>query len=96
MEAMQAHDGPGADFTVEAMRLDHRLRQAVDCTGPGRVVRGGGRAPLRRGGRARRELLISMGRTVRGIVEGEAIPALFIPHAGRPVARGPASPWSGW
>jgi len=82
VEAIQDITGEGADFTLECVGNPKVLRQAVDALprcGPPRGVCGllGVVAPGT-------EVSLDMerlmnGRTVRGIVEGDAIPDLFIP-----------------
>ena len=71
--------GKGADYTLETTCRPQILRQAVDClrfTGVCGLI---GAAPLGT------EVNIDMnnilfGRTLRGIVEGDSIPDIFIPQ----------------
>ena len=78
VEAIREITGGGADFSLECAGNPKVLRQAVDCLprcgvcGVLGVVAPGTEVSLDM------DLLMN-GRTVRGIVEGDAIPDLFIP-----------------
>lgn len=75
--AILQSDG-GVDFSVECSGIPAVLRQAIDglnVTGVCAVV---GAAPL--GSEVRLDMnSLMFGRTVRGVVEGDAVPAVFIP-----------------
>jgi aryl-alcohol dehydrogenase len=71
--------GTGADYAIEASGRAEALRQAVDCLG---LL---GICGLIGGPPAGAEVTLDMnrilfGRTVRGILGGDSIPDLFIPH----------------
>jgi aryl-alcohol dehydrogenase len=76
---VRAITGTGADYAIEASGRADALRQAVDCLG---VL---GICGLIGGPPAGTEVTLDMnrilfGRTVRGILGGDSIPDLFIPH----------------
>jgi aryl-alcohol dehydrogenase len=78
--AIKAATGAGADFAVETTGVPDVLRQAVDSTAPTGVTGVIGAPAM--GTEVSldvNEILVS-GRTVRGIVEGDAVPAVFIPR----------------
>jgi aryl-alcohol dehydrogenase len=72
--------GGGADFSLEVTASPKVLRQAVECLAPTGVCGLIGAAAFGT------EVLLDMnsilipGRTVRGLVEGDSIPSLFIPR----------------
>ncbi|MBS4730353.1 NAD(P)-dependent alcohol dehydrogenase [Mycobacterium sp. SM1] len=77
----QIHDitGGGADFSVDAVGLPATLRSAVDA------LNVGGTACLVGAGAVGQEVSLDLlhlllGRTVKGIVEGDSIPSIFIPR----------------
>ncbi len=79
VEAIRGITGGGADFSLECVGNPQVLRQAVDCL-PRRgvcrllgVVAPGTQVSLDM------DLLMN-GRTVKGIIEGDAVPDLFIPR----------------
>jgi aryl-alcohol dehydrogenase len=78
--AIKDATGAGADFAVETTGVPEVLRQAVDSTAPTGVTGVIGAPAM--GTEVSldvNEILVS-GRTVRGIVEGDAVPAVFIPR----------------
>ncbi|MEV0965385.1 NAD(P)-dependent alcohol dehydrogenase [Streptomyces sp. NPDC049910] len=71
--------GLGADFTVDTTGAASVLRQAVDVLNQGGVCGLiGGSAPGTEVSLDMRTLLL--GRSVRGIIEGDSVPRLFIPR----------------
>jgi len=79
VEAIRTLTSGGADFSLEATALPQVLRQAVDALG----VRGtcGLIGAPRLGTEVSLDMWsILLGRTVRGIVEGDSIPDIFIPR----------------
>jgi len=78
-EQIRAITGEGAQYSIECTGVPSVLRQAVDClrlTGVCGVV---GVAPL--GTEVSLDVAsILFGRTVRGIIEGDSIPDIFIPQ----------------
>jgi len=78
-ERIRAITGEGAQYSIECTGVPSVLRQAVDClrlTGVCGVV---GVAPL--GTEVSLDVAsILFGRTVRGIIEGDSIPDIFIPQ----------------
>jgi aryl-alcohol dehydrogenase len=79
VEAIQAITGSGAHYSLECTGLPQVTRQAVDCLTLTGVCGQIGAAPLGT------ECSIDMnnilfGRTLRGIVEGDSIPDIFIPR----------------
>lgn len=78
-EQIRAITGGGADFTLDAVGLPTTLRQAVDA------LNIGGTAGLVGAGAVGQEVSLDLvnllfGRTVKGIVEGDTVPQLFIPE----------------
>jgi len=79
VEAVQTITGTGAHYSLECTGLPQVTRQAVDCLTLTGVCGQIGAAPLGT------ECAIDMnnilfGRTLRGIVEGDSIPDIFIPR----------------
>jgi aryl-alcohol dehydrogenase len=76
---IQEITGTGVNFSLEATSLPKVLRQAVDCltlTGVCGLI---GAAPL--GTEVTLDMnSIMFGRTVRGIIEGDSVPDIFIPR----------------
>jgi aryl-alcohol dehydrogenase len=94
VEQVKAITGAGADFTIEATGVAAVLRQAVDASAPTAVTGIIGAPAI--GTEASLDIndLLIFGRSVRGIVEGDSVPDVFIPrlvelwHQGRfPVDR---------
>jgi aryl-alcohol dehydrogenase len=80
VEAVKAATGAGADFSLETSGVPSVLRQAVDCLAPlgSCGVIGapafGSEVSLDVG------TILTGGRTVRGIVEGDSVPDVFLPR----------------
>lgn len=70
--------GGGADYSVDTTGSPQALRQAVECLAPGGVCGLIGAAAL--GTEAVVGMDVLLYRTVRGIIEGESVPDLFIPQ----------------
>ncbi len=70
----------GADFTLEATGRTDVLRQAIDSAGVAGVCGIVGAAPL--GAEAKFDVndVMIPGKTIRGILQGESVPQLFIPR----------------
>lgn len=69
----------GADFTVECTGVPKVVRQAVDALAIGGVCGVVGAAPA--GAEVALDInSVLMGRTVKGVMEGDSIPELFIPQ----------------
>jgi aryl-alcohol dehydrogenase len=71
---------PGVDFAVEPTGSPQVLRQAFDCTGPGGVCGVIGGPPFGTEVALDVNGIITLARTVRGIVEGGSVPSVFIPR----------------
>lgn len=79
VEKIRAATGGGVDFALDAVGLPVTLRQAVDA------LNVGGTAGLVGAGAVGQEASLDLvnllfGRTVKGIVEGDTVPNLFIPR----------------
>lgn len=72
--------GVGADFSIDATGIPSVLQQAVYCTGPGGVCGLIGAPPFGTEVSLDVNLVMAMGRTVRGIVEGQSVPDVFLPR----------------
>lgn len=69
----------GVAYSLEATGRPDVLRQAVDCLALRGVCGAVGAAPL--GAEVRLDMLgLMLGRTVRGIIEGDSVPDVFIPQ----------------
>lgn len=78
VEAIVEMTGGGADFSLECIGMPEVFRQAVDSLALRGVCGLIGVSPL--GTEVSLDMnAIMFGRTVRGIIEGDAIPDLFIP-----------------
>lgn len=79
LAAIQGVTGEGVQYTLECTGLPRVLRQAVDClrlTGVCGII---GVAPL--GTEVSLDInTLLFGRTVRGIIEGDSVPDIFIPQ----------------
>jgi aryl-alcohol dehydrogenase len=73
-------DGVGADFSIDATGSPAVLQQAVYCTGPGGVCGLIGAPPFGTEVSLDMNQILAMGRTLRGIVEGQSIPDVFLPR----------------
>jgi aryl-alcohol dehydrogenase len=80
VEAVRTITGGGADFSLECTGNPTVLRQAVDLLGSDATCGVIGAPPFGTDVALDVNELIALGRTVRGIVEGESIPQLFIPQ----------------
>ncbi len=79
VEAIRKLSGGGVNYSLEATALPAVFRQAVDALGVPGVCGLIGAAPL--GTEATFDMnSILFGRTIRGIVEGDSIPDVFIPR----------------
>ena len=72
--------GGGVDFSIEAAGLPEVLRQAVDCTGPTGVCAVIGAPAFGTEVSLDVNTILTGGRTVRGIVEGDSVPGVFLPR----------------
>lgn len=72
--------GGGADYSLETSAVPQVLRQAVDCLVPLGVCGLVGAAPLGTEASLDMNNILIPGRTVRGIVEGDSVPDVFIPR----------------
>ena len=80
VEAIQRITGHGAEFTLEMSGSTKALRQAVDSTASGGVCGVVGAPPFGTEVSLDVNLLIALGRTVRGIVGGNIVPGVFFPR----------------
>ena len=79
LATIQQLTGGGADYTLETTALPKVFRQAVEALRPLGVCGLIGAAPF--GTEVSFEMTsILMGRTIRGILEGDSVPDLFIPR----------------
>lgn len=76
----EATGGVGADFSIDATGSPEVLRQAVYCTGPGGVCGLIGAPPFGTEVSLDMNQILAMGRTLRGIVEGQSVPDVFLPR----------------
>lgn len=81
VEAIKAATGGlGADFSVETTGSPRVLAQAVYATGPGGVCGLIGAPPFGAEVSLDVNQVLAMGRTLKGIVEGESVPDVFLPR----------------
>lgn len=80
VEAIQRITGGGADFALEATGTPRAVRQAVDCTSPLGVCGIVGAPAFGTEVSLDVNTVLIGGRTIRGIVEGDAVPHLFLPQ----------------
>ena len=73
-----ATGGVGADFSIDATGIPSVLQQAVYCTGPGGICGLIGAPPFGTEVSLDVNLMLAMGRTLCGIVEGQSIPDVFL------------------
>jgi aryl-alcohol dehydrogenase len=80
VEQVKAITGLGADFTIEATGVAAVLRQAVDASAPTGMTGVIGAPAI--GTEVSLDIndLLIFGRSVRGIVEGDSVPDVFIPR----------------
>jgi aryl-alcohol dehydrogenase len=76
----EATGGIGADFSIDATGSPEVLQQAVYCTGPGGVCGLIGAPPFGTEVSLDMNQMLAMGRTLRGIVEGQSVPDVFLPR----------------
>jgi aryl-alcohol dehydrogenase len=72
--------GGGADFSVETSGVPSVLRTAVDCLAPTGVCGVIGAPPGGSEVALDVNMFFAMGKTMRGIVEGDSVPELFLPQ----------------
>ena len=80
LAAILAATGRGADYALDTTAVDAVVKQAIDCTGPlGTCGLIANKNPMQN---AQVNILGSMlrGRTIRGIVQGDSVPDIFIPR----------------
>jgi aryl-alcohol dehydrogenase len=72
--------GVGVDYSIDSTGSPQVLAQAMYCTGPGGVCGLIGAPPF--GAEAALDVnqILALGRTLRGIVEGESVPDVFLPR----------------
>lgn len=80
VEEVQDLTGGGADYSLETTGVPAVLRQAVDSLAPVGVCGVIGAAPLGTEVSLDMNGILIPGKTVRGIVEGDAVPDVFIPR----------------
>ncbi|MCM8748766.1 NAD(P)-dependent alcohol dehydrogenase [Thermomicrobiaceae bacterium CFH 74404] len=79
VQAIRELTGGGADYSIETTASPRVFRQAVDCLNQLGVCGLIGAAPM--GTETSLDMnTILFGRTVRGIIEGDSVPDLFIPQ----------------
>jgi aryl-alcohol dehydrogenase len=80
VEAIKEVTGGGAEYSLEATGRPDVLRQAIDAIGIGGVCGIVGAAPL--GAEAKFDIndVMIPGKMIRGILQGESIPQVFIPR----------------
>jgi aryl-alcohol dehydrogenase len=80
VEEVRAITGGGADFAIESTGVASVLRQAVDASAPMSVTGVIGAPAL--GTEVNLDIndILIFGRSVRGIVEGDSVPDIFIPR----------------
>ena len=77
---IQRITGRGVDFALETTGSVEVLRQAVESTAPAGTTGVVGAPPGDAEVALNVNSILSVGRTVRGIVEGESVPPVFIPR----------------
>jgi aryl-alcohol dehydrogenase len=80
VEAVRRHTGGGADFSLEATGSPAALRQAVDCLGPLGVCGVIGAPAFGTEVSLDVNTILVAGRMVRGVVEGDSVPQVFLPR----------------
>jgi aryl-alcohol dehydrogenase len=76
----EATGGIGADFSIDTTGSPAVIQQAVYCTGPGGVCGLIGAPPFGTEVSLDVNQVMAMGRSLRGIVEGQSIPEVFLPR----------------
>lgn len=80
VDAIRELTGSGADFSLETTGSAAVLRQAVDCTGPMGVCGVIGAPAFGTEVALDVNTILTGGRVVRGIVEGDSVPDVFLPR----------------
>src|SRR5712691_829227 len=80
VEAVRRITGAGADFSLEATGSPQVLRQAVDCTAPLGACGVIGAPAFGTEVALDVNTILVAGRSVRGIVEGDSVPQVFLPQ----------------
>jgi aryl-alcohol dehydrogenase len=80
VEEIRRITGLGVDFALEATGSVPVLRQCVEATAPAGTTGVVGAPPGDAEASLNVNSILSVGRTVRGIVEGESVPPVFIPR----------------
>lgn len=80
VEAVRAATRGGADFSLEATGSPNVLRQAVDCLAPLGVCGVIGAPAFGTEVTLDVNTILVGGRTVRGVVEGDSVPQVFLPQ----------------
>jgi aryl-alcohol dehydrogenase len=80
VERIAAITSSGADFSLETTAVPAVFRQAVECTAPTGVCGLIGAAAFGTEVSFDMNSILVTGRTIRGIVEGDSVPGLFLPR----------------
>ena len=80
VEAVRLATGVGADFSLEATGVPTVLRQAVDCLAPLGTCGVIGAPAFGTEVLLDVNTILVAGRTVRGVVEGDSVPQVFLPQ----------------
>lgn len=72
--------GVGVDFTIEATGSPQILIQAVSCTAPGGTCVLLGAPPVGTEVSLQVHQILGPARTLRGVIEGESVPDVFLPQ----------------
>jgi len=80
VEEIRANTAGGADFSIEATGSPQALRAAIDCLAPTGVAGVIGAPAFGTDASFDVNHLLTGGRVIRGIVEGESIPTEFLPR----------------
>jgi aryl-alcohol dehydrogenase len=83
VEAIRAHTVAGADFSLEATGSPQVLRQAVDCLAPLGTCGVIGAPAFGTEVALDVNTILAAGRCVRGVVEGDSVPQVFLPQLQR-------------
>jgi aryl-alcohol dehydrogenase len=80
-EVIQSNtSGAGVDFSLETTGSPAVLRHAVDCLAPAGTCGVVGAPPFGTEVKLDVNVILTAGRTVKGIVEGESVPDVFLPR----------------
>jgi aryl-alcohol dehydrogenase len=80
LEAIRSHTAGGSDFSLEATGSPVALRAAIDCLAPTGIAGVIGAPAFGTEASFDVNHLLTGGRVIRGIVEGESIPTKFLPR----------------